>query len=162
VPAASDTATAPNRVRLLRFTDAATLTHNAASLALPGGANLVTAAGAAGIQDIGRGRAGHRLAGGAGIVDHPPGARRMPGGANLVTAAGDTAVAVSDAAGTWRVVDYARASGNARLAALWVRVAASVKRRSRTRLGAVPKLVTVPETWAGSGRCGSCSPARAR
>ena len=62
--------TAPNRVRLLRFTDAATLTHNAASLALPGGANLVTAAG-------------------------------------------DTAVAVSDAAGTWRVVDYARASGKA-------------------------------------------------
>ncbi|WP_288587646.1 DUF2793 domain-containing protein [uncultured Methylobacterium sp.] len=62
--------TAPNRVRLLRFTAAATLTHNAASLVLPGGANLVTAAG-------------------------------------------DTAVATSDAAGTWRVVDYARASGKA-------------------------------------------------
>jgi Protein of unknown function (DUF2793) len=60
--------TGPNRVRLLRFTGAATLTHNAASLVLPGGANLVTAAG-------------------------------------------DTALAVSDAAGNWRVLDYARASG---------------------------------------------------
>ncbi len=37
--------TGPNRVRLLRFTGAATLAHNAASLVLPGGANLVTAAG---------------------------------------------------------------------------------------------------------------------
>lgn len=60
--------TGPNRVRLLRFTGAATLTHNAASLVLPGGASLVTAAG-------------------------------------------DTALAVSDASGNWRVVDYARASG---------------------------------------------------
>jgi len=60
--------TGPNRVRFLRFTDAATLSHNAASLVLPGGANLVTAAG-------------------------------------------DTALAVSDAAGAWRVLDYARASG---------------------------------------------------
>ncbi len=60
--------TGPNRVRLLRFTGAATLTHNAASLVLPGGASLVTAAG-------------------------------------------DTALAVSDASGNWRVVDYVRASG---------------------------------------------------
>ncbi len=60
--------TAANRVRFLRFTDAATLTHNAASLVLPGGANLVTAAG-------------------------------------------DTALAVSDAAGAWRVLTYTRASG---------------------------------------------------
>ena len=37
--------TSPNRLRLLRFTGAATLTHNAASLVLPGAANLVTAAG---------------------------------------------------------------------------------------------------------------------
>ncbi|WP_164712246.1 hypothetical protein [Methylobacterium currus] len=35
----------PNRVRLLRFTGAATLTHNPASLVLPGRATLVTAAG---------------------------------------------------------------------------------------------------------------------
>nr|WP_246775858.1 hypothetical protein [Methylobacterium aquaticum] len=60
--------TSPNRVRLLRFTGAATLTHNATSLVLPGGASLVTAAG-------------------------------------------DTALAVSDASGNWRVVDYVRASG---------------------------------------------------
>ncbi|MGX7703261.1 DUF2793 domain-containing protein [Methylobacterium sp. Gmos1] len=60
--------TGPNRVRFLRFTGAATLTHNAASLVLPGGANLVTAAG-------------------------------------------DTALAVSDASGNWRVLDVARASG---------------------------------------------------
>jgi hypothetical protein len=37
--------TSPNRVRLLRFTGTATLTHNPASLVLPGGATLVTAAG---------------------------------------------------------------------------------------------------------------------
>lgn len=37
--------TVPNRLRLLRFTGAATLTHNATSLILPGGATLVTAAG---------------------------------------------------------------------------------------------------------------------
>ena len=37
--------TGANRVRLLRFTGAATLTHNAASLVLPGGVTLVTAAG---------------------------------------------------------------------------------------------------------------------
>lgn len=60
--------TSPNRVRLLRFTGAATLTHNAASLVLPGGATLVTAAG-------------------------------------------DTALAVSDASGNWRVLDVTRASG---------------------------------------------------
>ncbi|UHC16075.1 hypothetical protein LRS73_26950 [Methylobacterium currus] len=60
--------TSPNRVRLLRFTGAATLTHNPASLVLPGGATLVTAAG-------------------------------------------DTALATSDAAGTWTVRDYVRVSG---------------------------------------------------
>ncbi|WP_164712442.1 hypothetical protein [Methylobacterium currus] len=60
--------TSPNRVRLLRFTGAATLTHNPASLILPGGATLVTAAG-------------------------------------------DTALATSDAAGTWTVRDYVRVSG---------------------------------------------------
>ncbi|TGD96480.1 DUF2793 domain-containing protein [Methylobacterium nonmethylotrophicum] len=37
--------TSPNRLRLLRFSGAATLTHNAASLALPGASTLVTAAG---------------------------------------------------------------------------------------------------------------------
>lgn len=37
--------TVPNRVRFLRFTAAATLTHNATSLVLPGGANIVTVAG---------------------------------------------------------------------------------------------------------------------
>ncbi|WP_245447303.1 DUF2793 domain-containing protein [Methylobacterium sp. 17Sr1-1] len=37
--------TGANRVRLLRFTGSATLTHNAASLALPGGATIMTASG---------------------------------------------------------------------------------------------------------------------
>ncbi|GJD63321.1 DUF2793 domain-containing protein [Methylobacterium frigidaeris] len=37
--------TSPHRLRLLRFTGAATLTHNPASLVLPGGAPLVTAPG---------------------------------------------------------------------------------------------------------------------
>jgi hypothetical protein len=36
---------AANRLRLVRFAGALTLTHNAASLVLPGGANIVTAAG---------------------------------------------------------------------------------------------------------------------
>ncbi len=60
--------TIPHRLRLLRFTGAATLTHNPASLVLPGGASLVTAAG-------------------------------------------DTALASSDAGGTWTVRHYQRTSG---------------------------------------------------
>lgn len=57
-----------NALRFLRFTGAATLTFNAASMVLPGGADIVAAAG-------------------------------------------DTAIAVSDSAGNWRVVAYQRASG---------------------------------------------------
>ncbi|WP_298958788.1 DUF2793 domain-containing protein [uncultured Methylobacterium sp.] len=60
--------TGPNRVRLLRFTGAVTLTHDAAALVLPRNATLVAAAG-------------------------------------------DTCLAVSDAAGIWRVWHYQRASG---------------------------------------------------
>lgn len=55
--------TKPNREVLIRFGGALTLTHNAASLILPGAANITTAAG-------------------------------------------DTAVAVSDASGNWRIRDY--------------------------------------------------------
>jgi len=35
----------------------------------------------------------------------------LPGGANITTAAGDTAMAVSDGSGNWRVINYTRASG---------------------------------------------------
>lgn len=59
---------AANRLRFLRFAGALTLTHNAASLILPGGASIVTAAG-------------------------------------------DTAIAMSDASGNWRLVVYVRADG---------------------------------------------------
>ncbi|WP_245238665.1 DUF2793 domain-containing protein [Methylobacterium platani] len=48
---------------------------------------------------------------GAATLAHNAVSLVLPGGAALVTAAGDTALAVSDAAGNWRVVDYARASG---------------------------------------------------
>lgn len=61
---------APFREVLIRFAGALTLTHNATSLALPGGANIVTAAG-------------------------------------------DTAVAISDASGNWRVQTYVRAAAEA-------------------------------------------------
>ncbi|ODN71166.1 hypothetical protein [Methylobrevis pamukkalensis] len=37
----------------------------------------------------------------------------LPGGANIVTAAGDTATAMSDALGAWRVTSYTRADGRA-------------------------------------------------
>ncbi|MFY9291047.1 MAG: hypothetical protein WAP03_10180, partial [Methylorubrum rhodinum] len=60
--------TVANRIRILRFTGAATLTHNATSLILPGAYNIVTAAG-------------------------------------------DTAIAISDGSGNWRLYDYQRADG---------------------------------------------------
>ncbi len=37
----------------------------------------------------------------------------LPGAANIVTAAGDNAIALSDATGNWRVVQYTRANGKA-------------------------------------------------
>lgn len=35
----------------------------------------------------------------------------LPSGANITTAAGDTAIAVSEGSGNWRVIDYTKASG---------------------------------------------------
>ncbi len=60
--------TAANTLRFIQFAGALTLTHNATSLALPSGANIVTAAN-------------------------------------------DTAIAMSDASGNWRIRHYQRASG---------------------------------------------------
>lgn len=60
--------TVANRLRILRFTGAATLTHNATRLILPGGTDIVTAAG-------------------------------------------DTALAISDGSGNWRLYDYQRGDG---------------------------------------------------
>lgn len=37
----------------------------------------------------------------------------LPGGANITTAAGDTATAISEGSGNWRVVNYQKASGAA-------------------------------------------------
>ncbi|MFE1599939.1 DUF2793 domain-containing protein [Methylobacterium sp. ID0610] len=48
---------------------------------------------------------------GALSLTHNAGALILPGGASLTTAAGDTGLALSDGAGTWRVIAYQRASG---------------------------------------------------
>ena len=73
--AISSFGSAANAIRLLRFAGALTLTHNATSLVLPGGATIVTAAD-------------------------------------------DTAIAVSDSSGNWRVWHYQRAGGFPLLPAL--------------------------------------------
>lgn len=51
-----------------------------------------------------------RFAGAATLV-HDPGALALPTRADIVTAPGDTCIAISDAAGRWRVHHYQRADG---------------------------------------------------
>lgn len=79
--------TAANRLRLIRFAGALTLTHNATSLILPGAANIATAAGdcaVAASDGSGNWRVRHyQRATGAALVEHGR-CRLVKSGANIV------------------------------------------------------------------------------
>lgn len=152
-------------VRFVTFAGALTITHNATSLILPNGTDILTAAGDAAVfasdgsgnwrclaymkadssvlqqaettlasattTDIGAekservaisgtttitgfGTKTHRRRflrfTGALTLTHNATSLILPGGANITTVAGDTAIAVSDGSGNWRVIQYTRIS----------------------------------------------------
>ena len=73
----------------------------------------VTITGSVGIGSFGSRPNALRLVTFAGglVLSHHAGSLALPGAADILTAAGDSALAVSDGAGAWRVVAYQRADG---------------------------------------------------
>jgi hypothetical protein len=100
--------TTANAVRLIHFAGALTLTHNATTLILPGGANIVTAAN-------------------------------------------DTAFAISDASGNWRVTDYDRATGQPSIPLAFASIAtAAVATAAEFQAATASKLLNAANVWSAA------------
>lgn len=75
----------------------------------------------------------------------------LPGAANITTAASDTAVAVSEGSGNWRVLAYQRASGQALRTYRWVRQVLTASATYTPTSGMVYCNVRIQAPGGGSG-----------
>jgi hypothetical protein len=78
-----------------------------------------------------------------------------PTAANIQTAAGDTAIAVSDGAGNWRIISYTRASGPVAASGASVTVNASGSNICSISLPAGKWRLSATATYVGAGSSGA-------